>query len=99
MESGEDWSSPRRWGAEGARRATEADRRGAPGAGARARRAAGRERSQELVAGRLTAPGRLPVGELPEELREQLTDAMLDELLAGKRGEAEILGPAGCWAT
>jgi putative transposase len=37
----------------------------------------------------------LPVGELPEEVREQLTDRMLDELLAGKRGEAEILGTGG----
>ena len=37
----------------------------------------------------------LPVGELPEELREQLTDGLIDELLAGRRGEAEILGPEG----
>jgi putative transposase len=37
----------------------------------------------------------LPVGELPDDVREQLTDAMLDELLAGRRGEAEILGSGG----
>jgi putative transposase len=32
---------------------------------------------------------------LPEEVREQLTDDLIDELLAGRRGEAEILGPGG----
>ena len=37
----------------------------------------------------------LPIGELPEDVREQLTDTMLDELLAGRRGEAEILGSGG----
>lgn len=35
------------------------------------------------------------VGELPDGVREQLTDAMLDELLAGREGEAEILGTGG----
>jgi putative transposase len=37
----------------------------------------------------------LPVGDLPEEVREQLTDDLIDELLAGRRGEAEILGSGG----
>jgi putative transposase len=37
----------------------------------------------------------LPVGELPEDVREQLTNGLIDELLAGRRGEAEILGPGG----
>jgi len=32
---------------------------------------------------------------LPEELRERLLDGMIDELLAGRRGEREILGPDG----
>src|SRR5271157_598600 len=55
-----------------------------------------RELRQELVEEALErARSGLPVGELPEEVREQLTDAMLDELLAGKRGEAEILGRDG----
>jgi putative transposase len=33
--------------------------------------------------------------ELPEELRERLLDGMIDELIAGKRGEREILGQDG----
>jgi putative transposase len=32
---------------------------------------------------------------LPEELRERLLDGMIDELLAGRRGEQEILGRDG----
>ena len=32
---------------------------------------------------------------LPDELRERLLDGMLGELLAGRRGEREILGPDG----
>lgn len=35
------------------------------------------------------------VGDLPEELHDRLTDGLIDELIAGKRGEAEILGPDG----
>jgi len=34
-------------------------------------------------------------GELPEELRDRLLDGMIDELIAGKRGEREILGQNG----
>jgi putative transposase len=34
-------------------------------------------------------------GQLPEELRERLLDGMMDELIAGKRGEREILGRDG----
>jgi putative transposase len=37
----------------------------------------------------------VPFGDLPEEVREQLTDDLIDELLAGRRGEAEILGSGG----
>ena len=33
--------------------------------------------------------------ELPDELRERLLDGMIDELIAGKRGEREILGHDG----
>jgi putative transposase len=32
---------------------------------------------------------------LPGDVREQLTDDLIDELIAGRRGEAEILGPDG----
>jgi putative transposase len=33
--------------------------------------------------------------QLPDELRERLLDGMIDELIAGKRGEREILGQDG----
>jgi hypothetical protein len=71
--------------------------RGMPGAGGPVPGGrAGRELSRELVAQALErARSGLPVGDLPEEVREQLTDAMIDELLAGKHGEAEILGSGG----
>ena len=36
--------------------------------------------------------------ELPDELRERLLDGMIDELIAGKRGEREILGTTACSA-
>ena len=56
----------------------------------------GRELRQELVDEALDRARRgLAVGELPAEVREHLTDSMIDELLAGRRGEAEILGPGG----
>ncbi len=48
-----------------------------------------RELAETLVAG--LAEGR----ELPEELGEPLLDAMLGALIAGKRGEREILGSEG----
>src|SRR5512142_2543544 len=34
-------------------------------------------------------------GELPEKVRDRLLDGMIDELIAGKRGEREILGQDG----
>jgi len=37
----------------------------------------------------------LPVGELPEEVRDRLTDGLIDELLAGARGEQQVLGSDG----
>jgi putative transposase len=62
-----------------------------------------RELSQELVDEALdrvragVPAGELPAGELPAELRERLTDGLIDELLAGSgaRGEREVLGPDG----
>src|ERR1700679_773310 len=92
VESGEDLEFPgggerREPGGRLERTAAGALGAGPPAAAGRARR----ERSQELVDGALDRVREgLPVGELPEEVREQLTDAMLDELLAGKKGEAEI---------
>ncbi len=35
------------------------------------------------------------VGELPDGLREKLTDGLIDKLIAGRRGEQEILGTDG----
>lgn len=56
----------------------------------------GRELRQELVdeAVERVRAG-MAVGELPEDVREQLTDGLIDELLAGRRGEQEILGSGG----
>jgi putative transposase len=36
-----------------------------------------------------------PIGAPPEEVREQLTDGLIDELLAGRRGQADVFGPGG----
>jgi putative transposase len=56
----------------------------------------GRELRQELVGEAIERARRgLPIGELPAEVRERLTDGLVDELLAGRRGEQEILGPGG----
>ena len=70
-------------------------------AGARGLAAGGSDRGlrQELVDDAIDrARHGLPVGELPEEVREQLTDGMIDELLADARGQREILGPGGLLA-
>lgn len=65
----------------------------APPASSRGRR---RGVSDEIVEQALERVRRgRPVGELPDEVREQLTDGLIDELLAGKRGEQEVLGPGG----
>ncbi len=40
----------------------------------------------------------LPLGELPGEVRERLSDGLVDELLAGARTEEEIVGPGGLLA-
>lgn len=56
----------------------------------------GREMSREMADQALDrVRAGLPVGDLPEEVREQLTDGLIDELIAGKRGEAQILGSGG----
>ncbi|HEY3191077.1 MAG TPA: IS256 family transposase, partial [Solirubrobacteraceae bacterium] len=47
-----------------------------------------------LARARLRARG-VAVEDLPDDVREQLTDGLIDELLAGRRGEAEILGRDG----
>jgi len=63
----------------------------APGGGC-----VGRELRRELVDDAVDrVRSGLVVGELPGEVREQLTEGLIDELLAGRRGEAEILGPGG----
>ena len=57
---------------------------------------AGRELSEELVEDALDRlRAGLPVGELPAEVRERLTDGLIDELLGGARGEREVLGHGG----
>src|SRR5213076_1739566 len=43
-------------------------------------------------------PAGLPVEQLPDEVRERLSDELIDELLAGARSEAEIVGPGGLLA-
>jgi putative transposase len=51
-------------------------------------------RAQGNASGR--EPGRPPgVGDLPDRVRELLSDGVVDELLAGARGEEEIVGPGG----
>ena len=49
-----------------------------------------------------TAGGALAQGprssELPDEVRERLSDEVIDELLAGARSEEEIVGPGGLLA-
>ena len=40
----------------------------------------------------------VPVGELPSEVRERLTDGLIDELLGGVSGEEEIVGKGGLLA-
>jgi putative transposase len=53
--------------------------------------------SQELVEEALEQARlrRARAGALPEEVRGRLSDDLIDELLAGRRGEAEIVGPGG----
>jgi putative transposase len=58
---------------------------------------AGGVRSEPV--GRAEQPaGAAPRIELPLELREQLSDELIDQLLAGARSEEEIVGPGGVLA-
>src|SRR5204862_1032458 len=49
-------------------------------------------------AGAARAPERPPLAELPPEVRDRLSDQVIDELLAGARTEEEIVGPGGLLA-
>jgi putative transposase len=49
-------------------------------------------------AGAARAPEGLPLAELPPEVRDRLSDRVIDELLAGARSEEEIVGPGGLLA-
>jgi putative transposase len=42
--------------------------------------------------------GGAPIPELPQEVRDRLSDEVIDELLAGARTEEEIVGPGGVLA-
>jgi hypothetical protein len=44
-----------------------------------------------------TAPSPGILDRVPDEIRRQLPDEVVDQLLAGARSEEEIVGPAGCW--
>jgi hypothetical protein len=62
-------------------------------------------RGADLAGGMRSEPvgrGEQPAGgaptELPLELREQLSDEVIDRLLAGARTEEEIVGPGGVLA-
>ncbi len=62
--------------------------------------AAGVSRSEPGGRAQRNASGRevdrpLGVGDLPRDVRELLPDDVVDELLAGARGEEEIVGPGG----
>jgi len=46
-------------------------------------------------AGAARAPEGPPLAELPPEVRDRLSDQVIDELLAGARTEDEIVGPGG----
>jgi putative transposase len=49
---------------------------------------------EALVRARLRGRG-LPVERLPDDVRERLTDELIDELLVGARTEREVVGPGG----
>src|SRR5215213_6186820 len=49
-------------------------------------------------AGAARVPERPPLAELAREVRDRLSDELIDELLAGARSEEEIVGPGGLLA-
>jgi hypothetical protein len=65
------------------------------------------DQSEALTAGGLRSePGGrvkqladgMPLAELSQEVRDRLSDEVIDELLAGARTEEEIVGPGGVLA-
>src|SRR5215210_7225843 len=74
-------------------RRSEPEGRVQPGDDARGRR--DRVLGREIVEDALARARAGEASGLPDELRGQLTDGLIDELLAGRSGEAEILGPDG----
>ena len=70
------------------------EREGRPGASVSRSEPGGRAQRD---AGGARAAGR-PVEQLPDEVRERLSDELIDELLAGARSEEEIVGPGGLLA-
>jgi putative transposase len=72
---------------------TAIEREGRPRAGVSRSEPGGRAQRD---AGGASVAG--PPVELPDEVRERLSDELIDELLAGARGEEEIVGPGGLLA-
>src|SRR3954465_11039310 len=73
---------------------TAIEREGRPRAGVSRSEPGGRAQRD---AGGARAAG-APVEQLPDEVRERLSDELIDELLAGARSEEEIVGPGGLLA-
>src|SRR3954471_390764 len=73
---------------------TAIEREGRPRAGVLRSEPGGRAQRD---AGGARAAG-APVEQLPDEVRERLSDELIDELLAGARSEEEIVGPGGLLA-
>lgn len=75
----------------------EPEGRGRPEAGAGDRPTGPRELPPEVVEQALAQERarRAAAQDLPDEVREQLTNEMIDELLRGRRTEAEVVGPDG----
>src|SRR4051812_31359509 len=73
---------------------TAIEREGRPRAGVSRSEPGGR--AQRDAGGALVAGPR--VEQLPDEVCERLSDELIDELLAGARGEEEIVGPGGLLA-
>jgi putative transposase len=73
---------------------TAIEREGRPRAGVSRSEPGGR--AQRDAGGALAAGS--AVERLPEEVRERLSDELIDELLAGARSEEEIVGPGGLLA-
>jgi transposase-like protein len=55
-------------------------------------------RAERDVGAARRPPGSLPIDELPPDVRDRLSDEIVDELLAGARSEQELVGPGGLLA-